>query len=296
MPLNSRLATLIGLVTLAGITPATAKEQADEPTTNHVQTVETSYIQKTWGYSGGLLGTGIDYLGKGISLTGEGISWTFDKIMMPVRKTGDVAKKIGDTLAQGPEWVEDKTGIPMETPASILRSPGNILFSLTDNSSDLLKDLPKTSFGVMGSSLALMGSSVAVNTNDMVQSAKDLGLNGLGLGATLGGDALPLGLQAIGFITGAAGLPYDAMARDMLAATHRTTDLITDQADISKPVPKDIFSAAVYTYDRVTKGKDAADARGGSPFASSEPVKDTKESKLDPKLLTAVKNKKVHSG
>ena len=296
MPLNSRLATLISMATLAGIMPAATKEQADEPATNHVQSVETSYMQKTWGYSGGLLGTGIDYFGKGISLTGEGISWTFDKIMMPARKTGDVAKKIGDTLAKGPEWVEDKTGIPMETPASILRSPGSIIFSLTDNSSDLLKDLPKTSFGVMGSSLALMGSSVAVNTNNMAQSVKNLGLNGLGLGATLGGDALPIGLQAVGFMTGTAGLPYDAMARDMLAATHRTTDLITDQADLSKPVPKDIFSAAIYTYDRVTKGKVAADARGGSFFASSEPVKDTKETKLNPELLTAMKNKKVHGG
>ena len=298
MPINSRLAGLFGMIALAGATPAIAKEQSAAPATNHVQSVETSYVQTGWGYSGGLLGTGIDYAGKGISLLGEGISWTFDKGMIPVRKTGEVAKTIGDTLAKGPEWVEDKTGIPMQTSASILRSPGNIVFSLTDNGSDLLKDMPKASLGMVGSSLGLVGNSVSADTNAIARTAKNLGSHSLAMAATVGGDALPIGLQATSFIFGFSALPYDSMARDGLTAIHRTTDLVTGQADLSKPVPKDIFSASKYTYDRIKDGKEVADAKGGSLFAGDVivPQKSPKTAQVSPELLKARQNKLSNGG
>ena len=298
MSINSRLTGLFGMVALASVTPAMAKGQAAQPSTNHVQSVETSYIQTGWGYSGGLLGTGISFAGKGLSLVGEGISWTFEKGMIPVRKTGEVSKTIGDTLAKGPEWVEDKTGIPMQTPASILRSPGNIVFSLTDNGSDLLKDMPKASLGMVGSSLGLVGNSIGVDTNGIARAAKDLGSHSLAMGMTIGGDALPIGLQATGFMFGFSGLPYDAIARDGLAAAHRTTDLITGQSDLSKPVPKNIFSASKYTYDRIKDGKGVADAKGGRFFAGDVAIseKDTKTAKISPELLKAQQNKLSHGG
>ena len=293
---NARLAGLFGMIALAGTIPTTAKGQTDTPATNHVQSVETSYLQTAWGYSGGLFGKGIGYLGKGINLVGEGISWTFDKGMIPIRKTGEIAKDIGNTLAKGPEWVEEKTGIPMETSASVLRGPGNIIFSLTDNSSDLLKDLPKASLGIVGSSLDIAGQSIAVDTNGIAQATKDLGSHGLSLGMTVGGDALPIGLQAVGFVTGAAGIPYDAMVRDGVATLHRTTDLVTGQADLSKPVPKDVFSVAKYTYDRITEGKEAADAKGGAFFITSASPTKNQTAKINPEFVKAMQNKMVNGG
>ena len=290
MALNKKLATM-SVAALAVTTPGLAEQKAAAKTepTPVVQQAETQWYQSAWKYTGGMLGEGIGYAGKGISKVGEGISWTFDKAMWPVRKTGEGINKVGDFLGKGPEWVEKNTGIPMETAKSIVQSPFGFVYSITDNASDLTKELPLYGLGMAGSIVSLTGKTIAADTNGMQTVAKDIGSNAWGTTKTMAGDALPLALQATGIGGMAMNVPYMAITRDAFATVHRTTDLVTGQADLSKPLPKDVLEMGKYTYDRVRYGKTAADINGGRLFASAANEPSTAHSKaIDPNIQRAM--------
>ena len=278
MALNQRLAALAGVAALASTAPAapvqTETAEASTPAPQ-VQQADASWYQRAWNYSGGAIGAGISYAGQGVSKLGEGVSWTLDMAMTPIRKGGELARDFGDTLAKGPEWVEEKTGIPMQTAASVVRAPTGMLYSLTDNTSDLMKDLPKTSLGLVGSTVQITGEGMAANTEGIKEAGKSMGGNALGLGMTVVGDAGPIALQTAGAALGGVGnVPYSAIARDAVAAGHRLTDLATGQADLSKPVPADAISAAKYTYDRIAEGKEYADYNKGNLLSNVQPPKE----------------------
>ena len=278
MALNEKLAAMAGVAALATTAPATpVQQQSSEATTPapQVQQADASWYKKAWDYSGGLVGAGLSYAGQGISKVGEGISWTLDKGMYPIRKGGEIARDFGDTLAKGPKWVESKTGIPMETAASVVSTPTSMLYSFTDNASDLMKDLPKASLGLAGSGIQVTGEGMAANMEGVKEAGKSVGGNAWDLVKTTAGDALPLGLQAAGMAMGGAGaVPYTAIARDTMAGINRATDAVTGQTDLSKPVPTGAVESIKYTVDRAIGGKEYADYNKGNLFSNSEPPKE----------------------
>lgn len=287
MSLKAKLATM-SVAALAMTTPGlanqkTASESAPTPAT---QKAEPSWYQTAWKYTGGMMGEGISYAGKGLSKAGEGISWTFDKAMWPVRKVGEGTKIVGDFLGKGPQWIEENSGIPMETARSTITAPFGFAYSVTDNLADLSTELPLYGLGMAGSTVNLIGQGVAANTDRMGTAAKNLGSDTWGTTKTLVGDALPLTLDATGIGGVITSVPYGAIARDAIATIHRTTDLVTGQADLSKPLPTDALSIAKYSYDRAMYGKAAADATKGALFASADPSRST-----DPSLQKAIKDK-----
>ncbi|MBQ7412926.1 MAG: hypothetical protein IJV07_01445 [Alphaproteobacteria bacterium] len=290
MALNKKLATM-SVAALAVTTPGLAEQKsaAETEPAPAVQQAETHWYQSAWKYTGGMLGEGISYAGKGVSKAGEGISWTFDKAMWPVRKTGEGINKIGKFLEKGPEWVEKNTGLPMETAKSIIGTPFGFVYSITDNASDLTKELPLYGLGMAGSTVSLTGKTIAADTNGMATATKDLGSNAWGTTKTMAGDALPLALQATGIGGVAMNLPYMAITRDAFAAAHRTTDLVTGQTDLSKSLPTDVLEMGKYTYDRVRYGKTTADINGGRLFVSAANEPSTAHSKaLDPNIQRAM--------
>ena len=290
MALNKKLATM-SVAALAMATPGLAEQKSsrEAEATPMVQKAETSWYHNAWKYTGGLVGEGVSYAGKGISKVGEGISWTFDKAMWPVRKTGEGVNKVGEFLGKGPEWVEKNTGIPMETAKSIVKTPFNIVYSFTDNASDLTTELPLYGLGMAGASVALSGKTIAGDTKGIGTAAKDLGSNTWGTTKTLVGDAGPLALHATGIGGAAMNLPYTAIARDAVATVHRSTDLVTGQADLSKPLPTDVFEMGKYTYDRIRYGKEAADfAEGKFTVSAANAPSRTHSQSLDPNLQRAM--------
>jgi len=287
MSLKAKLATM-SVAALAMTTPGLAnqKTSSEATPTPATQKAEPSWYQTAWKYTGGMMGEGISYAGKGISKAGEGISWTFDKVMWPVRKVGAGTKAVGDFLGKGPQWIEENTGIPMETARSTIAAPFGFAYSVVDNLADLSTELPLYGLGMAGSAVEIVGQGLAANTDSMGTAAKNLGSDTWGTTKTLVGDALPLALDATGIGGVITSIPYGAMARDAVAVIHRTADLATGQADLSKPLPADPVSMAKYSYDRVMYGKAAADATKGFLFASADSAHP-----IDPAVQKAIMDK-----
>lgn len=253
------LAAILGMASMAMATPQLQAEQDSAPPP---KAENKSWYAKAWDYTGGAVGWTVSAAGVGVEKVGSGIGWTMDKVTKPVRWAGEGVKWVGDRLAEGPLWVEQKTGVPMATVSGIVAAPGNMVYSITDNSSDLLTEAPQASLGVAGATMDTVGKIVSADGSGIVKSAKNVGSHTVDLGKTAIGDAGPLALHAVGGVTALSLIPVDAVARDVIAGGNRITDVITEgKSDLSKNVPQDLFHAGVYTYHRIADGKKVADEK-----------------------------------
>jgi len=279
MSLTNRLASVAGAAAIS-LTPAMAQSNTTEtdatPPPAKVQQADASWYQTAWNYTGGAVGAGIGYVGTGLSKLGEGITWTAEhSVLYPVRGVAKGANFISNKIDEGFTWVEGKTGIPTKTASDIVSMPSSFVHTITDNAADFVAEGPKAALGVTGSTLGIVGNTVAADTKGIQSSAKDLAGNSWDLVKTSVGDAGVLALSAVG--TASMPIPFTGIARDTITVANRAGDLAAGNADLSKPVPRDVVAATKYSYDKVVYGKEAADEVKGALFVSAGDVKATKD-------------------
>ncbi len=250
MSLKSRLAMMATTVALAS-TPAIAQNSNEN---SEIKSNDTPWYQTAWEYTGGALGKGISYVGKGISITGDGIGWTMDKVTYPIRKTGEILKSANDKVGDYVRSAEETTHIPLGTVGGIVRMPGKVINSITENTSDFLTEGPDHLLGVAGNTIGVAGNTISADAEGIKKSGKELGSNTWELTKTTVADAGPLALHGA-----ATSLPVDGFARDVLAVSHMSVNL-AQKGEVGNVIPESLTGAVGYTVMRSLKGVEYADS------------------------------------